>query len=102
MVKLSNAYAVKSEIKDHGGKWDGREWSLTDEQFVALVLAGQASFERSNKRDRAFGVAMLGIGVAVASDSVRYAPSGRWTGCSCGSREGNPRGSDCASCAHDA
>lgn len=26
---------------------------------------------------------------------------GRWTGCSCGSREDDPRDSDCASCQHD-
>lgn len=36
-----------------------------------------------------------------ASTYRRSSPRGRWTGCSCGSREDNPRASDCASCQHD-
>jgi len=37
-------------------------------------------------------------GAATADDS----PRGRRTGCACGSIEGNPRDSDCATCLHDA
>ena len=35
------------------------------------------------------------------SEHGRSGGRGRWTGCSCGSIEDQPRDSDCASCQHD-
>ena len=65
----------------------GKSWSARVSQVVwsgeGVTLCATSSLDRP------------------AASSARQAPRGRWTGCRCGSREDNPRDSDCASCRYD-
>lgn len=78
-----NTYPVKEQIKALGGRWN-------NDRKVWMVPA--------DKADQARGL------VAGAPKSTRGGSDrgGRWTGCSCGSREGVSRVSDCWTCRHDA
>lgn len=70
MVTIKNAYSCREEIKAAGGKFNGSEWVLTNEQLASLVEKAVASFVRSNKRDRAFGVAFADVLIVHDGDSV--------------------------------
>lgn len=84
-----NTYPVKEQLKALGGRWnaDRKAW---------MVPADKATLAQS---------------LVISAPRTTYTPrrsygggSGRssgWTGCSCGSIEGRPRASDCASCQHD-
>ena len=84
-----NTYPVKDQIKALGARWnaDSKAWMVPADKADAArrLVSGAPSSPRRN-----FG--------AVGSYRTIGA---RWTGCSCGSIEGRPRNSDCASCQHD-
>lgn len=89
ILVTGNTYPVKDAIKALGGRWDAaaKGWRVPADKAAraqALVSGAPKSAPR-----------------ATSSYSRSYAPRGRWTGCSCGSREDNPRDSDCASCQYD-
>jgi hypothetical protein len=90
VLVTGNTYPVKDAIKSLGGRWDAaaKGWRAPADkapQAQALVAGAPKSAPRATSYSSRRG------------GSYR----GRWTGCSCGSREGNPRDSDCASCQHD-
>jgi hypothetical protein len=88
VLVTGNTYPVKDAIRALGGRWDAaaKGWRVPAdkaERARSLVAgAPRTTFTR-------------------ASSGRSYSPRGRWTGCSCGSREGNPRNSDCWTCRHD-
>lgn len=69
MTLSGNTYAIRDEIRRAGGKYDGatRTWTVTEEQLADLVADAEASARRSNKRDRAFGVAWAGVRVSTGA-----------------------------------
>lgn len=83
-----NTYPVKDQLKALGGRWNaaGKAWMVPAEKAAeAQALVGGASKP-----------------VARSYTPRNYGRSqARWSGCSCGSRDGEPRASDCASCRHD-
>lgn len=91
LVSISgNTYPVKDQLKSLGARWNGADkcWMVTPdkaEQAKALV-AGAGRYGSYST-----------IGQRQASRMSRTG----WTGCSCGSIEGNPRSSDCSQCQHD-
>ena len=85
---VGNTYPVKDSIKALGGRWDAiaKGWRVPATE-AAQAQALVAGAPRSAPR---------------AASSYTRAPSrGLWTGCRCGSREDDPRDSDCRSCQHD-
>lgn len=87
-----NTYPVKDQIKALGGRWDAvaKGWRVP----AAKAAHAQALVSHAPK-------GYVRTAEDVRSDRSRRAPRGRWTGCSCGSREDEARASDCASCQHD-
>lgn len=85
VLVTGNTYPVKDALKALGATWDAQRKGW-------LVPASVAPKARA----------------LVASAGQRKAPQfsapasrGRWTGCRCGSREGESRESDCAQCRYD-
>jgi hypothetical protein len=92
-----NTYPVKEQIKALGGRWnaDQKAWMVPAHKADAArkLVSGAAPAPR--RSTGAYG-SYRTIGARMESRRA----SG-WTGCSCGSIEGQPRRSDCASCQHD-
>lgn len=91
-----NTYPVKDKLSALGGRWDGelKAWMVpADKADAARKLV--ASAPKSSNGSRYGSYATVG-----ARQESRMSRTG-WTGCSCGSIEGRPRRSDCASCQHD-
>jgi hypothetical protein len=84
-----NTYPVKERIKALGGRWDG-------DQKAWMVPAANADAARALIASAPQGKKTGG------KSSYRRSDGGKWTGCSCGSREGVSRASDCWTCRHDA
>lgn len=94
VLVTGNTYPVKDQIKALGGRWDAaaKGWRVPAakaSQAQAIVSGAPKSSPRSDSTYRR-----------------AYRP-GRWTGCSCGSREDAhgdliPSARNCASCEHDA
>jgi len=88
-----NTYHVKEQLKSEcGARWnaDAKAWMVTPANADAarkIVASGAAKPRYAN--------ATIG-----QRQNERMSRTG-WTGCSCGSIEGHPRSSDCASCQHD-
>ena len=92
-----NTYPVKDQIKALGGRWnaDSKAWMVpADKADAARRLVSSAP---SSPR-RNFGAVGSYRTIGARMESRR---ASGWTGCSCGSIEGRPRNSDCASCQHD-
>ena len=51
MKRIENGYEVRQAIKAVGGRFSGGTWTLTDEQYAALLTRVEESERRSNKRD---------------------------------------------------
>lgn len=88
-------------IRVQGAAKEGQTYSVTKK-------SGETKQERVSKVVfTGSGVSLCAIAESAPSRSVSYArhpatsPRGRWSGCSCGSREDNPRDSDCAQCRFD-
>lgn len=84
-----NTFPVKEQLKALGGRWDAARkcWMIPEQNA-----------------DKAFALVQNAPRSAQGKGTYRQYTSsarGAWTGCSCGSREDNPRPSDCASCQHD-
>lgn len=94
-----NTYPVKDQIKALGGRWnaDQKAWMVpADKADAAQALVASAPKASSRSNGARYGsYATIG-----ARQESRMARTG-WTGCACGSIEGRPRSSDCASCQHD-
>jgi hypothetical protein len=83
VLVTGNTYPVKDSLKAMGGRWDAanKGWRVPTAKAAeaqALVTGAPRSAPRA------------------VSTYRRSAPRGR-----CGSREDEPRDSDCASCRHD-
>lgn len=90
VLVTGNTYPVKDSIKALGGRWDAanKGWRVpADKADRAKALVSGAPKSTYSAPSR--------------SQYARRSGGGRWTGCSCGSREGNPRDSDCAQCQYD-
>lgn len=88
VLVTGNTYPVKDSIKALGGRWDAaaKGWRVPADKAdsaKALVASGRQPTPRQPLA-RSYG-----------------RPRGRWTGCSCGSIDGQPRKSDCWQCRHD-
>lgn len=86
MIAISgNTYPVKDQIKALGGRWDSAQkcWMVPDD-----------------KADKAYAL-VQSAPRKTAGDYRRYNSGGARTGCSCGSREGYSRPTDCAQCRFD-
>ena len=94
--------ASPAKLKD--GTWGIRaEGTLVPGQAVMVTTKSGKSWETVVSR-----IVWSGNGVCIATTVARATPApaarggySRRTGCSCGSREDDPRASDCASCRHD-
>lgn len=89
-----NTYPVKEQIKQLGGRWDAanKGWRVPSNNYdkaVALVFEAPKSSGPSR------------TGHQGSYRTIGGRMNSRRTGCSCGSIEGRPRASDCASCQHD-
>lgn len=61
-ARIYGAYACRQEIKAVGGKFNGGPgWEVTEGQLLDLIEQAAASFRRSNKRDRALGMAFASV-----------------------------------------
>jgi hypothetical protein len=92
-----NTFPVKDEIKQLGGKWDANQkaWMVPLEKAAEaqkLVAGAPKSAPRCGNNS--------GWGYDGAARKYTASKHPR-TGCSCGSREGLERDSDCSSCRHD-
>jgi hypothetical protein len=85
-----------SQVPDEGQRVQvTTKAGVTKSEWVARVLwSGTDRF--ANKT-----VHLCTIQPRIPAASQHSGGGGSWTGCSCGSIEGNPRSSDCASCRHD-
>ena len=85
-------YPVRRHLRAGGAHWDADAkawWIGSHEVAEALALsAASAPAEPAEAR-------------GPTSRRSRSYTRGRWTGCSCGSLEDQPRDSDCESCRHD-
>ena len=94
-----NTYPVKERLKALGARWnaDGKCWMVAAdkaEQAKAIVVGAGPKRPYS-------GASRYGSYATIGQrQNDRMARTG-WTGCSCGSIEGNPRPSDCPQCQHD-
>lgn len=79
-----NTFPVKDQLKSLGGRWNA-------EKKAWMVPA--------DKADQAY---KLVLGAAKTNGSYKTYSRAGWSGCSCGSIEGQPRRSDCWTCKHDA
>lgn len=92
VLVTGNTYPVKDSIKALGGRWDAsaKGWRVpADKAPQAQALVSGAP--KSAPQFRNLG----------QPNAWQARPRGRWTGCRCGSIDGQPRNSDCASCQHD-
>ena len=99
LVPISgNTYPVKEALKSLGARWnaDAKVWMVAPEKAdeARAIVAGAGPAKRY-EANRYGSYATIGRRM-----SARMASTG-WTGCSCGSIEGHPRASDCASCRND-
>jgi hypothetical protein len=96
VLVTGNTYPVKDSIKALGGRWDAaaKGWRVpaaqADKARSLVAGAPRSTFTRAS-----------------SSRSSYARRPGRWTGCSCGSREDSagdliPSSRNCASCEHDA
>ena len=94
-----NTYPVKEQLKSLGARWnaDAKCWMVAESQAIRAreIVAGAGPKKAFAGASRYGSYATIG-----QRQNVRMARTG-WTGCSCGSIEGHPRSSDCASCQHD-
>lgn len=94
-----NTFPVKDEIKQLGGKWDAAQkaWIVPKENASKAqeLVNGAKSAPRCGNSSGGNGWGY--DGAARGYTASRYPR----TGCSCGSREGLERESDCSSCRHD-
>lgn len=94
-----NTYPVKDQIKALGGRWNptSKAWMVPADKADAArkLVAGATKTTYTPARSTGGYIRERVYGGGSGSRS-----SG-WTGCSCGSIEGRPRNSDCASCQHD-
>jgi len=83
-----NTFPVKDAIKALGGRWDAdaKGWR------VPAARAAEAQKLVAGAPRNAGGWAAR----------ATHRTGGKWTGCSCGSRDGVSRPSDCFTCRHDA
>lgn len=98
VLVTGNTYPVKESLKATGARWDAanKGWRVPATKAAeaqALVSGAPRSAPRSSHSAPRY--------------TVRSSRSGRWTGCSCGSREDSsgqliPARNNCASCEHDA
>lgn len=89
VLVTGNTFPVKEQIKALGGRWDAanKGWRVPADKAdraKAIVASGPQPTPRHITSARSYG-----------------RPRGRWTGCSCGSIDGQPRKSDCWQCRHD-
>lgn len=93
-----NTYPVKEQIKALGGRWnaDCKAWMVPADKADAARKLVSSAPKSSYSRSSSYG-SYRTIGERQQSRMSRTG----WTGCSCGSIEGRPRDSDCASCQHD-
>lgn len=91
-----NTYPVKESLKALGARWnpDAKAWMVAAEKAdeARRIVAGAPA------KPRNYGT---GSYRTIGKRMQQRQHSTGWTGCSCGSIEGRPRASDCASCQHD-
>ena len=95
-----NTYPVKEALKALGARWNGdlKAW---------MVSAGKADQAKAivagaGPKKAYAGASRYGSYATIGQRQQSRMRSTGWTGCSCGSIEGNPRSSDCSSCRQDA
>jgi hypothetical protein len=109
MTKLGRGGEDATWAKLRDGSWGVRLTSVGSpgDQVTVRKKSGQTSkvtLGRLIWTDRSVWLFTVGTGGSSGSSGSSGSRShshGRWTGCSCGSIEDEPRDSDCASCRYD-
>jgi len=101
LVAISgNTYPVKEQLKALGARWnaDLKAWMVTADKAeqAKAIVAGAGP-----KKTYGGGASRFGSYATIGQRQSARMRSTGWTGCSCGSIEGNPRPSDCSQCQHD-
>lgn len=94
-----NTYPVREQLKALGARWNAADkaWMVTpDKADAARRIVGGAGPKKPYA-----GASQYGSYSTIGQRQNARMRSTGWTGCSCGSIEGHPRSSDCASCQHD-